>query len=76
MTTNFTVELAYRYLGLGDGMTGDLPHLRRHQPFNNPMKFHNITSHDFKLGVRWDLISPQVYAAAADPQRLIRTFIR
>ena len=38
------------------------PHLRRHVNTNNPMTFKNITSHDLKLGVRWDLISPQVYA--------------
>jgi hypothetical protein len=26
------------------------------------MQFKNITSHDLKLGVRWDLSSPQTYA--------------
>jgi len=26
------------------------------------MTFKNITSHDLKLGARWDLTSPQVYA--------------
>jgi hypothetical protein len=35
---------------------------------NNPMTFKNITSHDLKLGVRWDLNAPQVYA----PPPLIR----
>jgi len=34
----------------------------------NPTTFKNITSHDLKLGVRWDLTSPQVYA----PPPLIR----
>src|SRR5438445_515315 len=29
---------------------------------DNPPTFRNITSHDLKLGVRWDLTSPQVYA--------------
>ena len=63
VTPNFTVELAYRYLDMGDGLTGDL------RTFDgsgtntiNPMTFKNITSHDLKLGVRWDLTSPQVYA--------------
>ena len=63
VTPNFTVELAYRYLDMGDGLTGDL------RTFdgsgvntNNPMTFKNITSHDLKLGVRWDLTSPHVYA--------------
>ena len=69
VTPNFTVELAYRYLDMGDGLTGDL------RTFDgsgvntiNPMTFKNITSHDLKLGVRWDLTSPQVYA----PPPLIR----
>ena len=26
VTPNFTVELAYRYLDIGDGVTGDSPH--------------------------------------------------
>jgi hypothetical protein len=26
------------------------------------MQFHDITSHDVKLGVRWELNSPPVYA--------------
>ncbi len=62
VTPNFTVELAYRYLDMGDGLTGDL------RTFDgsgvntiNPMTFKNITSHDLKLGVRWDLTSPHVY---------------
>jgi len=63
VSPNFTVELAYRYLDMGDGLTGDL------RTFDgsgtntiNPMTFKNITSHDLKLGVRWDLTSPHVYA--------------
>ena len=62
VTPNFTVELAYRYLDMGDGLTGDL---RRFDGVNerfNPTTFKNITSHDLKLGVRWDLSSPGVYA--------------
>ena len=35
---------------------------------HNPMTFKNITSHDLKLGVRWNLDSPPVYA----PPPLIR----
>ncbi len=37
--------------------------LRRHvNNIFNPTTFKNITSHDLKLGVRWDLTSPPVYA--------------
>ncbi|MEH2529387.1 opacity protein-like surface antigen [Bradyrhizobium sp. AZCC 1588] len=68
VTPNFTVELAYRYLDMGDGLTGDLRTFDGVSTINNPMTFKNITSHDLKLGVRWDLTSPQVYA----PPPLIR----
>ncbi len=62
VTPHFTVELAYRYLDMGDGLTGDLRTFDGVNAINNPMTFKNITSHDLKLGVRWDLISPQYYA--------------
>jgi opacity protein-like surface antigen len=62
VTPNFTVELAYRYLDMGDGVTGDLRTFDGVNNINNPMTFKSITSHDLKLGVRWDLSSPPVYA--------------
>jgi len=55
-------RLAYRYLDMGDGLTGDLRTFDGTNNINNPMTFKNITSHDLKLGVRWNLESPQVYA--------------
>ena len=55
VTPNFTVELAYRYLDMGDGLTGDLRTFDGTNNIINPMTFKNITSHDLKLGVRWDL---------------------
>jgi len=58
---NFTVELAYRYLDMGDGLTGDLRSFDGINNVNNPMTFKNVTSHDLKLGVRWNLESPPVY---------------
>jgi hypothetical protein len=45
--------LAYRYLSLGDGRSGDLIAFDGTNNFNNPMHFKDITSHDVKLGVRW-----------------------
>ncbi|WP_245310293.1 outer membrane protein, partial [Bradyrhizobium jicamae] len=68
VTPNFTVELAYRYLDMGDGLTGDLRTFDGTNAIYNPTTFKNITSHDLKLGVRWDLTSPAVYA----PPPLIR----
>ena len=69
VTPNFTVELAYRYLDMGDGMTGDLRAFDGTNNVNNPTTFKHITSHDLKLGVRWDLSTPQVFAP---PPPLIR----
>jgi opacity protein-like surface antigen len=54
VTPNFTIELAYRYVNLGDGSTKDLlaPDGTNPTP-NNPIHFHNVDSHDIKLGLRW-----------------------
>ena len=61
VSPNFTVELAYRYLDMGDGLTGDLRTFDGTNGIVNPTTFKSITSHDLKLGVRWDLSSPPVY---------------
>lgn len=64
---NFTVELAYRYLNMGDGETGiayNLDGTTAGQVFT----FKDITSHDIKFGVRWALqdsapgVKPAFYA--------------
>jgi opacity protein-like surface antigen len=59
---NFTVQLAYRYLNMGDGLTGDLKTFDGTNNIVNPTTFKNISSQDLMLGVRWNLESPQVYA--------------
>jgi opacity protein-like surface antigen len=59
VTPNVTVEFAYRYLDMGDGLTGDLKTFDGTNNVNNPMTFKNITSHDLKLGVRWNFDQPQ-----------------
>jgi opacity protein-like surface antigen len=59
---NFTVELAYRYLNMGDGMTGDLRTFDGTNNIVNPTTFKSITSQDLMLGVRWNLESPPSYA--------------
>jgi opacity protein-like surface antigen len=68
VSPNFTIELAYRYVNLGDGLTGDLKTFDGTNNVFNPTTFKNITSHDLKLGVRWELEAPAVYA----PPPLIR----
>jgi len=56
-----TLELAYTYLDMGSGQTGVLSAFDG-TTTNNVFKFKDITSHDLKLGVRWDLNSPPAYA--------------
>ena len=53
VTEAFTVELAYRYLDMGDGESGDLVTFDGVNNVDNPMRFNGITSHDVKLGVRY-----------------------
>jgi opacity protein-like surface antigen len=61
VTPNVTLELAYSYVDLGPGTTGVISDFTG---FNagHVFKFNDITSHDVKLGVRWNLDSPPVYA--------------
>jgi opacity protein-like surface antigen len=51
---NFTIELAYRYLSMGDGKTGTAFNLTG-TTSGQAFTFNNITSHDLKFGVRWAL---------------------
>ena len=55
VNNRFTVELAYRYLNLGDAQSGDIIAYTGVNNFNNPMILQDITSHDLKLGVRFNL---------------------
>lgn len=52
VTKNFTVELAYRYVDLGDAESGDIYNYLGGNSINNPMQFEHLTSHDVKLGLR------------------------
>jgi opacity protein-like surface antigen len=61
VTPNVTLELAYSYVNLGDGVTGSVTTFDGFTT-NHVMTFKNITSNDLKLGVRWNLDSPPVYA--------------
>jgi len=59
VTRSFSVELAYRYVNLGNGLTGDIIAFDGTNNVNNPMHFKDITSHDVKFGVRWMLQPPE-----------------
>lgn len=53
VTDALTLELAYRYLDLGDAASGDIIASDGTNLVDNPMEFEDITSHDVKLGVRY-----------------------
>jgi opacity protein-like surface antigen len=54
VSRNFTVELAYRYVDLGDAASGDIYNYLGGNTIYNPMEFHHLTSHDIKLGLRFN----------------------
>jgi opacity protein-like surface antigen len=62
-SSNFAVELSYRYLNVGNARSGILQNLDPTLVSGNPlaaMTFHNIQSHDLMLGVRW-LLQPEPF---------------
>jgi len=64
VSNNFTVELAYRYLDMGTGIHGNGRFFDGTNGGLSTFQYRDMTSHDLKLGVRWNLESPQVYAPA------------
>ena len=60
VTPALTIEFAYRYLNLGDALSGDMIGFDgSNGPVPNPLEFKDITSHDLKLGIRWMLDQPE-----------------
>jgi opacity protein-like surface antigen len=58
VTPNFTVDISYRYLNLGDAVTGPTHAFDDPGTALSPFTFHNITSQDIMLGVRWSCCEP------------------
>ena len=52
-TDRLTIDLGYSYLDLGDARTGDIVASDGTNTVDNPMHFRDITSHDFKVGLRY-----------------------
>jgi opacity protein-like surface antigen len=52
VTPNMSLELAYRYLHLGDGESGEITGASSNV-FDNRLKFNDLSSHDIKVGVRY-----------------------
>ena len=59
VTDRLTIDLAYRYLDMGDGVTGDLIAYDGTNTVVNPMHFEDLTSHDVMLGIRWNFDAPE-----------------
>lgn len=70
VSSSLTMELAYRYVSLGDAMSGDLRTYTGTNNVNNPMHFRDISSHDIRMGVRWTCCEPA--APVAPPPVLMR----
>jgi opacity protein-like surface antigen len=62
VTPGFSVELAYRYLNMGNAQSGAIVGFLNN-PQNTVFHIDNITSHDFTLGVRW-MLQPEPVAPA------------
>jgi opacity protein-like surface antigen len=60
VTPNLTLEFAYRYVDLGDGVTGALTDFTGFTR-GRTIQFKDITSNDLRFGVRWNLDSPPAY---------------
>jgi opacity protein-like surface antigen len=61
VTPGFSVELAYRYLNMGNAQSGAIVGFLNN-PQNTVFHIDNIVSHDFTLGVRWMLQQPEAPA--------------
>ncbi|GGE39190.1 hypothetical protein GCM10007276_15630 [Agaricicola taiwanensis] len=53
LTQNWTLDLGYRYLNLGDGRTGDIINFDGTNAVYNPLEFKDVSSHDFMIGLRY-----------------------
>jgi opacity protein-like surface antigen len=65
VTQNFKVEVAYRYLNLGDAETPKTQSFAQNTATGRPAKFKEIDSHDVKIGMRWMLGGPVMAASNA-----------
>jgi opacity protein-like surface antigen len=67
VTNNFTMEFAYRYTSLGDFATTDMIGFNGANAVYNPLQLNDVTSHDFKLGLRWNLSPNEPIAQVSAP---------
>ena len=68
VTPGFTVELAYRYINLGDAQSGWFHNVDPALSVApGPYEFKGITSQDVKIGVRWMFGAPEMPVYAPPP---------
>jgi opacity protein-like surface antigen len=60
VSPGLTLELAYHYVNLGDGVTGALTDFHGFTR-GRTIQFKDISSHDLSIGMRWELNSPPMY---------------
>jgi opacity protein-like surface antigen len=75
VTSRFKVELAYRYLNLGDVQTSTINCSGASCSGSGPRAYYNLesfTSHDFKIGMRWMLQPEPVVQPTYAPPPLMR----
>jgi opacity protein-like surface antigen len=58
VTQSMSIDLGYRYIDMGSGTTGATRAFDNSFVNGGPFTLNHITSHDFKLGVRWMLEAP------------------
>jgi opacity protein-like surface antigen len=71
VTQSMSIDLGYRYLNMGGGTTGATRAFDGSFTNGGPFTFKDITSHDFKLGVRW-MLEPPLPAPAMLPPLMRR----
>jgi opacity protein-like surface antigen len=81
VTKNVTLELGYRYLNLGRAQSGQIQNAFLPGQYSRPLKLRDIDSHDFKIGMRWNLnggdccnSAPEPVAYAPTHQPMVRKY--
>jgi opacity protein-like surface antigen len=67
ISPNLTLDVAYRYINLGDGQTKDIIASDGTNAIYNPMYFKDITSHDIMVGLRYSFGHRMAAAPELEP---------